>query len=47
MDNINYIDIPVSEFTAALASSSPAPGGGGASALAAALGAMIYFDLIG
>ena len=37
MDNINYIDMPVSEFTAALASSSPAPGGGGASALAAAL----------
>ncbi len=28
MDNINYIDMPVSEFTAALASSSPAPGGG-------------------
>ena len=36
---MNYIDMPVSEFTAALASSSPAPGGGGASALAAALGA--------
>ena len=41
MDNINYIDMPVSEFTAALASSSPAPGGGGASALAAALGASL------
>ena len=41
MDNINYIDMPVSEFTAALASSSPAPGGGGASALAAALGAAL------
>ena len=41
MDNINYIDMPVSEFTAALASSSPTPGGGGASALAAALGASL------
>ena len=38
---MNYIDMPVSEFTAALASSSPAPGGGGASALAAALGASL------
>ena len=38
---MNYIDMPVSEFTAALASSSPAPGGGGASALAAALGAAL------
>ena len=38
---MNYIDMPVSEFTAALASSSPAPGGGGASALSAALGAAL------
>lgn len=35
---MDYINMPVSDFAALLASSAPAPGGGGASALAAALG---------
>lgn len=38
---MDHINMPVSEFVSALASSAPAPGGGGASALAAALGAAL------
>ena len=38
---MDYINMPVSDFTALLASSAPAPGGGGASALAAALAASL------
>lgn len=38
---MDYINMPVSDFSALLASSAPTPGGGGASALAAALGASL------
>ncbi len=38
---MDHINMPVSEFVSALASSAPAPGGGGASALTAALGAAL------